>query len=244
MKDTIIVQNISKIFKIGTKKRETTLAKILSIFSGKETKKTIEVLKNISLTLKSGEMIGIIGENGSGKSTLLRILAGIYKQDNGNAIINGKIISLINLNAGLKDRLTMKDNIYLVGSFFGLSKKEIANKFNEIASFAELENFIDTKIYQFSEGMKQRLAFSIAIHSNPEILLLDEVLSVGDEQFRIKSLNKIKELIKNGVSAIFVSHDLESIKKHCEIAILLRNGELIKKGKSKEVIKEYLKNKK
>ena len=124
----------------------------------------------------------------------MRTIAGIYKQDEGKIIINGKIISLINLRAGLQLRLTMKDNIFLVGSFFGLSQKEIIQKFNSIVEFAELENFINTKIYQFSEGMKGRLAFSIAIHCNPDILLLDEVFEVGDESFRKNVESKPKDL--------------------------------------------------
>ena len=238
--ERITANEISKTFMIGVKRRESILSRILYFFSEREEKKKIEVLKNISFKVESGEMFGIIGENGSGKSTLLRILAGICKPDSGYAMINGKIISLINLNAGLKDRLTMKDNIYLVGSFFGLSRKQIKDRFNDIVNFSELEDFVDTKIYQFSEGMKQRLAFSIAVYSNPEILILDEVLSVGDEEFRIKSLNKIKELIKNGACAVFVSHDLESIKKHCKRAMFLHKGEMIKEGRSREIVERYL----
>lgn len=238
--ERIIANEISKTFMIGVKRRESILSNILYFFSEREEKKKIEVLKNVSFKVKAGEMLGIIGENGSGKSTLLRILAGIYKPDSGYAMINGKIISLINLNAGLKDRLSLRDNIYLVSSFFGLSRKQIKDRFNDIVNFAELEDFVDTKIYQFSEGMKQRLAFSIAVYSNPEILILDEVLSVGDEEFKIKSLNKIKELIKNGACGVFVSHDLESVKKNCNKALFLYKGEIIKEGRSKGVVERYL----
>jgi ABC-type polysaccharide/polyol phosphate transport system ATPase subunit len=240
--ERIIVNGVSKEFKIGVK-TENALSRFIMLFSGNEPKKTIQVLNKVSFKVNEKEMLGIIGENGSGKSTMLRILAGIYKQDSGDVIKNGKIISLINLNVGLKDRLTMKDNIYLVGSFFGLTRKQIKDIFNDIVKFSELENFISTKIFQFSEGMKQRLAFSIAVHSNPEILLLDEVLSVGDEQFKVKSLDKIKELIKNGACGVFVSHDLESIRNHCRKALFLHKGEVILQGNSKKVIEEYLKGK-
>ena len=183
----IIIENLSKKFRIGFKKHQSALERFISLFSGKEPKKTIQALKEVSFTAKKGEIMGVIGENGSGKSTLLRTIAGIYKQDEGKIITNGKIISAISLVIGLHLRLTMKDNIFLVGSFFGLSRKEIIQKFHSIVEFAELENFINTKVYQFSEGMKARLAFSIAIHCNPDILLLDEIFEVGDESFREKS---------------------------------------------------------
>ncbi len=194
----IIVQNISKTFQIGFKKNQSALEKFISLFSGREPKKTIQALKDVSFEAKKGEIMGIIGENGSGKSTLLRTIAGIYRQDEGKIETNGKIISVINFRIGLQDRLTIKDNIFLVSSFFGLSQKEIEKRFNSIVEFAELDNFINTKIYQFSKGMKARLAFSIAIHCAPDILLLDEIFEVGDENFRKKSAEKIKELIKRG----------------------------------------------
>jgi ABC-type polysaccharide/polyol phosphate transport system ATPase subunit len=195
----IIVENISKKFKIGFKKNQGALERFISFFSGKEPKKTIHALKDVSFEVRKGEIVGIIGENGSGKSTLLRVIAGIYKQDEGKIITNGKVISIINLVIGLHLRLTMKDNILLISSFFGLSQKEIEKRFDSIVEFAELESFVNTKIYQFSEGMKQRLAFSIAIYCNPEILLLDEVFEVGDESFRKKST----EIKPKGLNACY-----------------------------------------
>lgn len=188
--DRVIVENISKKFKIGFKKNQGALARVVSLFSGKEPKKTLQALKNISFTVKKGEVLGIIGKNGSGKSTLLRIIAGILKQDSGEIIINGKIISLINLKSGLHGRLSMKDNILLIGAFLGLTRKQIKKKFKSIIKFAELESFVETKVYQFSEGMKARLAFSMAIHCNPDTLLLDEVFEVGDEKFKEKSAKR------------------------------------------------------
>jgi len=237
----IVLQNISKKFKIGFKKRQGILAKIISLLSGREPKKEIVCLDNLLLTVNSGEIIGLIGANGSGKSTLLRVIAGIYKHDAGRVLTRGKIISLINLNIGLQERLSMRDNIYLCCSLFGLGRDTIKRNMASIAEFAELDDYIDTKLYQFSSGMLQRLAFSIAMHCNPEILLLDEVFEVGDEDFRKKSAEKIKEIVKNGASVILVSHELDMIKKHCDKVIWLDNGSVKKEGPVKEILKEYKK---
>lgn len=235
----IILKNVSKKFKIGFEKNQGTLARFVSLFSGRETKKTIQVLNNISFSARAGEVIGIIGKNGSGKSTLLKIIAEIYNKDGGEIKTNGKITSLINLNTGLKERLTMKDNVVLCCSLFGLSKKEIKKIFNSIIELSELRDFINTKIYQFSEGMKQRLAFAIAVYSRPEILLLDEVFEIGDESFKEKSVAKIKNLVEQGATVLLVSHDLNLIKEHCHRLIWLEKGHLVKQGRPQEIIKEY-----
>lgn len=224
----IIIEKISKRFKIGFKKRASFLERFLIFFSGREPKKIIQVLNNINLVIFAGEIIGLIGKNGCGKSTLLRIITGITRQDNGEIRTNGKIVSLINLNVGLKERLTMKDNIFLIGSLFGMSQKEIFKKYNSIINFAELEQYENTKIYQFSSGMKQRLVFSIAINSNPDILLLDEVFEVGDENFKKKSSQKIKEIAKRGGAVILVSHDINLINKNCYKVINIDEGKIKK----------------
>lgn len=238
--NSIQLQSVSKTFELGFKKRHGLLARIIGGLSNREQKKEIIVLDTISLTIKSGEMVGIIGNNGSGKSTLLRIIAGIYRPNSGNIITQGKIISIINLGSGLKERLTMKENIFLVGSLFGISQKTIRENLNSIVHFSGLEQFIDTKIYQFSAGMLQRLAFSIAIHSNPSILLLDEVFEVGDENFRKKSTEKIHELVKAGVSVVFVTHELDMIREHCDRVIWLSNGKICMQGDPEVVVKKYL----
>lgn len=235
----IMVEHISKKFQIGFKKHQSALERCIGLFSGKEPKKTIQALKEVSFEAKKGEIVGIIGENGSGKSTLLRVIAGIYKQDEGKIITNGKIISVINLRVGLQDRLTMRDNIYLCCSLFGLSQNNIKQRFNSIVEFAELENFINTKIYQFSEGMKARLAFSIAIYCNPDILLLDEVFEVGDENFREKSSEKIKRFVKKGATVLLVSHNLTMIEKHCDKIIWMEKGKIKKEGRTREVVEGY-----
>jgi len=241
--ERVKVRNVSKRFKIGFQRSLGALARFLYLFSGRESKKFITALKNVSLSVSSGDILGIIGENGSGKSTLLRIIAGIYSQSLGEIQVNGKIVSLINLNVGLKERLSMRDNIYLSCSLFGLSNKEIKERFQKIVEFSELGEFVNTKLYQFSDGMKQRLAFSIGINCNPEILLLDEVFAVGDEEFRIKSARKIQELVKSGASVILVTHELWMIEKYCDSAVWLDGGEIIKKGDAKKVITAYLKHK-
>jgi ABC-type polysaccharide/polyol phosphate transport system ATPase subunit len=235
-----ILQDISKSFNIGFKKDQSFLARLVSFFSGREPKKKICVLKNISFDLERGEIVGLIGSNGSGKSTLLRIIAGIYKQDGGSIEANGKVVSLINLYVGLRQRLTMRENIFLVGSLFGLDYKEIVSKMDSIAKFSGLEKFLDTKIYQFSSGMVQRLIFSIAIFANPDILLLDEVFEMGDEEFKEKSAEKVRELAQKGCCVVIVSHDMDTIENFCDKTIWLNKGEIQKMGKFSEVVQEYL----
>lgn len=242
MTKRIVLENISKRFRIGFKKHQGTLARLLVLFSGKEPKMVIEALKDISFSAEAKEIIGIIGENGSGKSTLLRTIAGIYIQDQGKIYINGRVISLIGLNFGLKSRLTMKDNIYLCCSLFGLSQEEIKKSFGSIVEFAGLEDFVNTKLYQFSWGMVQRLVLSIVIYCNPDILLLDEAFAELDEDFRIKSADKIKGLVNNGVTVLFASHEMGLIEQCCNRVIWIDRGQIVRIGKSEEVIKEYLRN--
>lgn len=236
----IVVDNVSKSFKIGFTKRQGALAHFVSFFSGKEPKKTLWALRNISFKAKAGEIVGIIGENGSGKSTLLRIIAGIYEKDKGAVKTKGNVISLIGLYAGLQARLSMKDNIYLCCSLFGLDNKTINIRFNSIVKFTKLEDFTSTKIYQFSQGMKQRLAFAIAIHCDPEILLLDEVFEIGDEDFKKKSSKKIIGLVKKGATALIVSHDTKIITKYCQKVIWV-DKIIVREGQPVYVIKKYIK---
>ena len=235
----ITVDSVSKKFRIGFKKDQSALARFISLFSGREPKRTIWALKKVSFSADAGEIIGVIGENGSGKSTLLRIIAGIYDKSGGEVKTEGKIVSLINLYIGLRERLTMEDNIYMCSSLFGLSAKEAKKRFDSIVEFSELRDFVNTKIYQFSEGMKQRLAFSIAIHCDPDIFLIDEVFEVGDEEFKIKSVNKIKEFLGNGATVLLVTHELWMVEKYCNRAIRIDKGRIVKDGNSRDVIKDY-----
>ncbi len=235
----IIVDGVCKEFKIGFRKNEPALARLLSLFSEREPKRTLRALHEVSFKVEAGEILGIIGVNGCGKSTLLRIIAGIYDKDKGSVYVNGNIISLINLYIGLKGKLTMTDNIYLLGSFFGMSRKALKERFDMIVEFSELKDFINTKVYQFSSGMMSRLVFSIAVHCNPDVLLLDEIFEVGDEHFRLKSGNLLKEFVENGVSIILVSHDLPMLENRCDRVIWLDKGRIIKEGAAGDVVTAY-----
>lgn len=244
MKPRIVLDNVGKKFKIGYQSNQTFLSRVLHLISGKEAKKTFWALKNISLVAQPGEIIGIIGPNGAGKSTLLRIIARIYNPDEGTVKIDGKIASLISLEAGLKPRLSMRENIYLGCSLFGLATKEIKKNFVKIVEFSELKDFLETKLYQFSSGMIDRLTFAIAIYSvayqNPDILLLDEAFVGGDEKFKKKAIKKLEELVKFGATVLLVSHNLFIIKKYCQKTIWLNQGQIVEKGKTEKVLKNYL----
>jgi ABC-type polysaccharide/polyol phosphate transport system ATPase subunit len=211
----------------------------MSLFSGVEPKNKIKVLDGVTFSVEKGEIVGIIGKNASGKSTLLRIIAGIYTKNSGKIRTRGKIISILNLGAGFKPNLTMRENIYLCCALFGLTQKEIKEIFNSIVRFSQLEKFVETKVYQFSSGMVQRLAFSIAVYSNPDILLLDEVFEVGDENFRKKGAQKIKELVKDKATVLFISHDLGLIRTYCNRTIWLEHGKVFKEGDPDEITREY-----
>jgi len=233
------IEEISKCFNIGHSKNRGALSRFIS---GREPKKRLKVIDNISFFASSGEIIGIIGKNGSGKSTFLRLIAGIYKQDKGIIRTHGKIISLINMTKGFKERLTMRENIFLICSLFGMSSTEIRRRIQDIIIFSELSEYIDTKMYQFSSGMENRLAFSIAINCRPDILLLDEVFEVGDEEFKKKSSSKIKELAKKGTTVFLVSHDIKIISKYCSRAIWLDKGKVKMDGTTRKIIDKYLDN--
>lgn len=243
--ERIKVQGISKKFDLNKRRKQGALRKMINILSNEKENNEIEVLKNISFTLNSGEILGIIGKNGSGKSTLLRIIAGIYTPDEGEVKLNGESVYLAGLNNGLEDKLTMRENIYLVSSLLGLGQKDIKNRFNEIVEFSELKDYLDVKLSKFSSGMISRLAFSISIfcvsHKNPDILLLDEVFSSGaDMRFQEKALKKMEELIGSGAAVILVSHDLNLIEKYCDKAIWINDGKIKSNGKATQVAKDYL----
>lgn len=228
----IIVKNVSKAFNADFVKNEGSLFRMVDFLSGKTEKRKLEVLKDVSFDVCKGEVLGIIGKNGSGKSTLLRLIAGVYRPDSGDIKTHGKIVYLTGLGQGSSKKLTMRENIYLMGAVMGLSQKEIKSRFDEIVDFSGLNDFVDMKIYQFSTGMVVRLNFSIIIHcvshQNPDILLLDEVLSAGgDMDFQIKANKKMEELIRGGAAVVIVSHNLPDIKKYCNKVICLDKGKLV-----------------
>lgn len=240
----IIVNGVWKKFSIGAPKKQRSIEKAVYSMSGRETKENFWVLKNISFMANEGDIVGIIGKNGSGKSTLCRIIGGIYTRDKGNIKVEGKLISLINLNEGLKLRLTMKENIFLCCSILGLTNKEIKKRFNEIVTFSELEKYVDTKLYQFSNGMLSRLAISIGFYSltkGNSIILIDEETNMTDKQFKLKCEIMLKKVVSRGSIVLFASHDLETIKKLCDKIIWIDQGRVIKEG-GKEVIEKYILN--
>lgn len=234
------IKNLSKVFKIYHEKNNTFFEFILSSFKRSKKFEHLDVLKNVSFNVRKGEMLGIIGSNGSGKSTLLKIIANILIPDSGQVSITGKVIPLLEIGTGFNGELTARDNVILYGLLLGFSKKEILNKLEKIIKFAELENFVDTKLKNFSTGMYARLAFSTAIEVDPDILLIDEILSVGDESFQQKSFKKFLEFKSKGKTLIFVSHNLEQVKKLCDNVLWLKNGHIELYGEPEKVIKGYL----
>lgn len=233
------LDGVGKRFRIGAQGKRTMLSRLVSAVSGREPKVALWGVRGVSLKLRKGEILGVVGSNGSGKSTLLRLVAGIYSPDEGSVKCRGKVVSLIDLKAGLQGRLTMRENISLCCSLFGLSRQDAGRALPEIVEFSGLGDFLETKIYQFSEGMKQRLSFSIAIHCRPGILLLDEVFEIGDEDFKKRSATKIRELVDRGLSVFWVSHELWMVKKYCDRVAWIDGGFLRSVGDTGRVVSEY-----
>lgn len=205
-----------------------------------EIENSIWALNNINIEIKNNEKIGIIGKNGSGKSTLLKILSRITKPTKGKAVINGKVASLIEVGTGFHQELSGRENIYLNGSILGMSKSEITEKYEEIVAFSGVAKFIDTPIKRYSSGMRVRLAFSVAAHLEPEILIVDEVLAVGDANFQKKCLGKMDDVSKSGRTVLFVSHNLESIISLCDRVIWIDDGTIKGDGNPLKIVNKYL----
>jgi ABC-2 type transport system ATP-binding protein len=235
----ISVKNISKTFKIPHERIDTMRGAFVNAFR-QNSYETFNALDDVSFEVKKGEFFGIIGRNGSGKSTLLKILAGIYSPDKGKIHVNGRISPFLELGIGFNPELSGRDNVYLNATVLGLSKKQIDAKFDDIVRFSELERFIDQKIKNYSSGMQVRLAFSVAIHANRDILLMDEVLAVGDSNFQSKCLEEFNKYRDLGKTVILVTHDISTIQRYCDRALLLRNGKIEKIGNADEVGREYI----
>ncbi|MBQ8790627.1 MAG: ABC transporter ATP-binding protein [Ruminiclostridium sp.] len=196
-------------------------------------------LKDVNLKIKKGEAWAIIGTNGSGKSTLLKVISRILKPYKGKVTVNGSIASLIELGAGIDPRLTARENIYLNGCILGYTKQYIDERFDAIVEFSELEDFLDSPVQNFSSGMKSRLGFSVATMVEPDVLIVDEVLSVGDVLFRKKCMNRMNEMLSRGTTLLFVSHNMATVKSMCDKAIWLNKGEVVMSGDMEEVCNEY-----
>jgi lipopolysaccharide transport system ATP-binding protein len=241
-------ENLGKRYRLGTHERYRTLrdvvsAKIASPFrSARSPAKDVHLwaLDDVSLEIKRGEVVGIIGHNGAGKSTLLKILSRITKPTRGSAEIKGRVGSLLEVGTGFHPELTGRENIYLNGAILGMRKSEIERKFDEIVAFAEVEKFIDTPVKRFSSGMYVRLAFGVAAHVETEVLLVDEVLAVGDAQFQKKCFAKINEIGKDGRTILFVSHNMAAVRGICKEAVILDRGRVAAKGAIDETVDKYL----
>lgn len=244
----VVVKGVSKkFFRISKKSEKSALAKFVSAVSSSSGDKIeFDALDGVSFSVRAGEIFGIIGKNGSGKSTLLKIIAGIYSPDSGVVETQGKMIFITGFGQGLKPKLTVKDNIYLVASLLGLSKKEVDNKLQAIIDFSGLKDHLYTKVDQLSSGMVTRLGFSISIHCfshhQPDILVIDEAFGGGgDITFQSKAAKKMEELIKSGAAVVIASHSLPLVKQHCHRVILLEKGRIIKDGNPAKVIAFYKK---
>lgn len=234
----IKVENLSKVYNISPIK---SIWSKLPFFGNNHNpqKHLIWALKDINFEVKKGEALGVIGPNGAGKSTLLKMLCGVTKPTTGNFQIKGRVAPLIEIGAGFHPEMTGRENIWLNATIMGMSKKEIDRKFKDIVDFAELRDFIDTPFKKYSSGMKVRLGFATAIHCEPDVLLVDEVLSVGDMGFRRKCLNRMQELRKRNITTLFVSHNLHTIDGLCNRTIFLNNGKINAQGETFRVIQAY-----
>lgn len=237
--DRIIVENVYKSFNLYMDKANSLKEKIL--FWNRNKKEKREVLNDINLTIKNGEAVALIGVNGSGKSTLLKLMTKIIYPNKGKIVTNGKLTSLLELGAGFHPDFSGRENIYFNASIFGLTKKEIDNRIDEIIDFSELGGYIDNPVRTYSSGMYMRLAFSIAINVDAEILLIDEILAVGDQHFQEKCVNKMKQLKEEGKTMVFVTHSMNTVKQFCTRAIWLCEGKIRMDGDPDSVIKGYLK---
>ena len=238
-KTVIEAKGLSKTFRIPHENISTLRGAFVNGWKRK-TYEEFEALDDVSFSIREGEFFGIIGRNGSGKSTLLKILAGIYTPDSGSVKIDGRVSPFLELGIGFNPELSGRNNIYLNATVLGLSKKQIDEKFDSIVDFSELERFIDQKMKNYSSGMQTRLAFSVAIHANREILLMDEVLAVGDTNFQQKCIDEFIRYRELGKTVVLVSHDIDTIQKYCDRVLLLREGAVQKIGKPSDVYELYI----
>jgi len=234
--NSVIVENISKSFTL--KRTKSIFGKLMDVKKTNR-KQIIQSLDNVSFTVQKGQMLGIIGLNGSGKTTLLRIIAGIYKPDNGSVQVNGRMAPLLQIGTGFHPELNAQENIVMFGLLLGIEKKQIEEKVDSIIDFAELENFTQMKLKNYSTGMRARLGFSTALQVNPDILLVDEVLAVGDMAFRKKSSEAFLSFKEKGKTILYTTHSMKNISELSDRVLLLDKGKIIMIGEPKETIQKY-----
>jgi lipopolysaccharide transport system ATP-binding protein len=238
---TIVFENVSKRYRLGAlgTLRSTLAAMRTKPADGDNAQRTLWALRDASFRVESGTALGLIGPNGAGKTTTLKLLSNITRPASGRVVVNGRVSSLIELGAGFHPELTGRENIYLNGAILGMRRAEIARKIDDIIAFAELERFIDTPVKRYSSGMYVRLGFAVAAHVEPDILLVDEVMAVGDAQFRQKCMVRMKELRAAGTTLIFVSHNMHMVNTLCDRALVLKDGQILFDGPSQEAITLY-----
>ncbi len=242
MSAVIKVDNVSMMFNLSSEKIDSIKEYIIKMFKREIHFQKFWALNNVSFELEKGDSLGIIGFNGSGKSTLLKIISGILKPTKGSVTTVGSIAPLIELGAGFDPDLSARENIYLNGAILGYSREYMDKRFDEIIKFAELEDFVDSAIKNFSSGMVARLGFAIATMNIPDILIIDEILAVGDYKFQQKSFKRMQEMINSGATVVFVSHSVEQVKQICKKALWLEHGNVVKFGPSEEICEEYMKS--
>lgn len=235
----IEVENVSMTYKMTYDKIKSIKEYIMTLLKGNLKYEEFNALSNVSFNIKKGEVVGIIGRNGAGKSTMLKVISGILKPTEGKVIVNGNIVPMLELGSGFDHDLTGRENIFLNGAILGYSKNFLLDKYDEIVEFSELGKFIDVPIRNYSSGMLMRLAFSIATVVNPEVLIVDEILAVGDENFQKKSKARMLELMNGGTTVLFVSHSLEQIREMCNRVIWLESGKVKMIGDTQAVCDAY-----
>lgn len=238
----IKLKNVSKTFKLPHEKQSSLKGILINFYKQKRSYEKQEVLKDISFEIQKGEFFGIVGRNGSGKSTLLKLLAGIYTPDRGTVQVSGKLTPFIELGVGFNPELTGRENVFLNGALLGFNRKQMSAMYDEIVKFAELERFMDQKLKNYSSGMQVRLAFSIAIRAKSDILLIDEVLAVGDESFQRKSMKHFVNLKREKRTVVFVTHDMSQVRRFCDRAIYINKGKIIAEGKPQAISELYTKD--
>lgn len=235
----IKIKDVSKSFRLPHERQGSVKNIFTNFFKGRTSYEKQEVLKDISFEIKKGEFFGIVGRNGSGKSTLLKLLSGIYSPDKGEIEINGKLTPFIELGVGFSPELTGRENVFLNGALLGFSREEMESMYDEIVDFAELEKFMDQKLKNYSSGMQVRLAFSIAVQSQSDILLFDEVLAVGDANFQKKCFDVFKNIKSSDRTVVLVTHDMSAVEQYCDRAILIEKGKIVASGDPSNVTKAY-----
>ena len=240
-KTAIEVDNVSMKFNLSREKVDSLKDYIFKTIKREIQYNEFWALKNVSFSVEKGDRVGILGLNGAGKSTLLKVISGVFKPTEGHVDKHGKMVPVLELGAGIDPQYTGKENIYLYGAMLGYTKKFIDSKYDEIVEFSELQKFMDVPVKNYSSGMKSRLGFSIATVVEPKILILDEVLSVGDAKFRKKSEKKIMSMFDSGVTVLFVSHSLEQVQRLCNKAMILEKGKLIAYGDIDPISEQYSK---